>query len=80
MRKIENGGFSFNAESCSVVGSGGHFGCGESAEPNPRFLARLADFGHPLSPISHANAPVDGVFVGVTAAFKVVTVGALVLD
>lgn len=42
----------------AIVGAGGFFGSGESAEPFARAFSRLSDLSHPLSPAALADAAV----------------------
>lgn len=69
VREVENGGGAFDAESGDVVRSRRHFRRGECAQPYPRFLPGLADFGHPFSPVPHAHPSVHGVLVRLAVAF-----------
>ena len=50
------------------MGSSGHLGCGEGAQPNAGFLTRLADFGHPFAPSAHSDAAVEWVLAGISNA------------
>lgn len=56
--EVEEGGLAFDGEGGDVVGARGHLGGGEGAEPDARFLLRLANFGNPFAPIAHPDAAV----------------------
>ena len=67
-REIEDGGVAFDAEGSDVVCSGCHFRVRECTEPNSRFLAWLATFGHPFTPTALADPAIHRVLVGVSNA------------
>lgn len=59
--EVEDGRVSFYGHSGDVVGTGGHFGRGESAEPDPGLLLRFSDLGYPFTPCAHSDTPVERV-------------------